>query len=177
MVNFIKVISTEVNKATNRVVKYLRNGKYDVQTSEQIAPYGIDSNPIKDMIAIYASSAIKGDSVILGYINKNQLAEVGENRIFSTNESGDLSTFLWLKNDGTMEVGGGTDFMVRFSEMETAFNELKGDFNNHVHDGVVVSVSGGSGAPAVGTPGDSAPPTSTSSADISGAKIAEIKTI
>jgi len=74
-----------------------------------------------------------------------------------------------------IEVGGATDFMVRFSVMETAFNTLKTDFNNliiaynaHVHPGVTAGGASTSATPSTG---------SSSSADISGAKIDEVKTI
>ena len=78
-----------------------------------------------------------------------------------------------MKNDETIEIGGDTDFMVRYSELESAFNELRDDFNNlvtkfntHVHP----SPAGGSTGP---TPTGGTP----STADITGAKINEIKTI
>ena len=171
------MILTRVKQATSEFIKVLRYGKNDVQTADQISPFGIDSNPLKDMIAIYSPTISKGDTVILGYINRNQLAGIGETRLFSEDGNGDLSTYLWLRNNGIIEVGGDTDFMVRYSELETAFNQLKDDFDNHVHDGVIISVSGGSGAPAVGVTGNSGSPTATTSADISGAKINEIKTI
>ena len=65
--------------------------------------------------------------------------------------------------------------MVRFSELETGFNELKDDFNNfistvyntHIHPGVLSGGASTSPTPSTG---------SSSSADISAAKIDEIKT-
>ncbi len=74
-----------------------------------------------------------------------------------------------------IEVGGNTDFMVRFSVMETAYNQLKSDFddlvnayNSHVHPGVT---AGGASTATTPTQGN------TSTGDISGAKIDEIKTL
>ncbi len=173
--NFAKIISTEIDNLAQRVAKFLRFGLNDVQTAKQTAPYGMDSNPIKGMIAIYGATSDKGKPVIIGYINKNQLADVGEARIFSTDANGALKTYIWLQNDGIMEIGSSVDNMVRFSELETAFNELKSDFNalvtaynTHVHPGVTV----GAGATLVTTSTGS-----SSTADISGAKIDEIKTL
>ena len=153
-------------------------GKSDVQECRQVAPYGSDSNPVKDMVAIYAPTGEDGKNVILGYVNKDQIADVGENRQFSTDENGDLSFYLHLKNDGTAEFGGNTRTMVRYQELESAFNQLKSDFNtlvtaynSHTHPYVGL-------APAA--PGNTTPTTSsgsTSSADISGAEITEIKTL
>lgn len=160
------------------MIKVLRYGASDVQESFEVSPFGDDANPVKDMIAVYSSTSEKGQSVIIGYFNKNRLADVGEKRIFSTDEDGNLSTYAWLKNDGTMEIGGNSDFMVRFSELQSAFNELRSDLNSlvtqynaHIH----VAVDSVTSAPitvsptvAQGTP---------STADISGAKINEIKTL
>lgn len=173
--NFVKVISSELDKLKRRIIKVLRFGRSDVRTPLEASPYGIDSVPVKDLIAIYSETGQDGDTVIIGYLNKNRLADIGENRLFSTDENGVLSTFIWLKNDGTMEVGGDTDFMVRFSELETGFNQLKSDlnslistFNTHVHPGVTVGAASTLITVTVETP---------SNADISNAKIQEIKTI
>ncbi len=157
--NLVKIISTEIDNLNQRVSKFLRFGLKDVQTAIQTAPYGIDSNPIKDMIAIYGATSEKGKPVIIGYINKNQLADVGETRIFSTDENGVVKTFIFLQNDGTIEIGGSVDNMVRFSDLETGFNQLKSDYNAHVHASV------------------GALPTPISTASISGSKINEIKTL
>jgi len=167
MVNFVKTISSEINSVSQRVVKYLRYGKFDVQTSVQVAPFGIDSNPLKDMIAIYSQSMVKGETVVIGYVNKNQLAGIGETRLFSEDSDGVLATYLHLKNNGIIEIGGNTDFMVRYSALETAFNELQDKFNTFANAYIA-------GSPTVtGMPVAVSP----SNADISGAKIDEIKTL
>lgn len=156
--NLAKTISTEINDLAERVVKFLRFGLKDIQTARQAAPYGMDSNPIKDMIAIYGATSDKGKPAIIGFINKNQLADIGEARMFSTDENGVLKTYIWLQNDGIMEVGGDVDFMVRFSDLKAGFDTLVTNFNAHVH--------GGAGTP----------PTIPSTASIDSAKINEIKT-
>jgi len=173
--NLVKVLNTELDSLSRRVVKFLRLGKSDVQTSLEAAPYGIDSNPVKDMVAVYAPTGEKGKTVIMGYINKQQLAAKGETRLYSTNADGELQLYTWLKADGTMEIGGSTKNMVRYQELETAFNQLKSDFNalvttfnSHVHTGVTTG-SGSSGSTA--TPG------TASTADITPAKINQIKTL
>ena len=129
--NIVQVIETRIADAV-RFVKFLRMGKSDVQETEQIAPHGFDSNPVKDMIAVYAPTLQQGETVIIGYINKNQIAEPGETRIFSTDSDGELQTFIHLLNDGTMEIGGDADFMARFNELKSGFDQLRDDFNNHL---------------------------------------------
>lgn len=57
----------------------------------------------------------------------------------------------------------GENGMVMIKELTGKLNELVKAFNEHVHSGVIISVSGGSGAPAVGAPGNSAKPTSSAS--------------
>lgn len=174
MLNITKVISTSFDDLQRRIIKVLRKGKSDVQTPMESAPFGIDSNPIKDMIAVYGQTEEKGKTVIIGYIDKNKLAASGETRLYSIDNNGNLKTYVWLKNDGTMEIGGNTKHMVRYEELQTAFNQLKQDlntfitiFNSHTHTGVTIGVGSTS---TTTTPGTS------SSADISPAKIDNIKT-
>lgn len=175
MISLVKILSSTVESG-KRIVKFLRLGLRDVQTSFEAAPFGTDSNPIKNMVAVYMPTGIKGKTVLVGYINKNQLAGVGELRHYSTGEDGAVKFYTWLKNDGTYEVGGDADNMVRYSELESAFNDVKGKvndlvtaFNSHTH---VLTLSAGTGSAA--PPANQQTPTT---ADISGAKIDEIKTL
>ena len=175
--NLVKIISTEVNDLAERIVKFLRFGLKDVQTAIQTAPYGMDSNPIKDMIAIYGATSDKGKPVIIGFINKNQLTDIGETRIFSTDANGALKTFIWLQNDGIMEIAGDVDFMVRFSELKSGFDELKSDLNDMKSKWNTFAGAYVPGGPAaIGTP-PSASQSASSTASIDGSKIDEIKTL
>lgn len=175
MISLVKIIDTTIDNLKRRVVKFLRLGGKDVQSSLQAEPYGVDAHPIKDMIAIYAKTGEKGKTVIIGYINKNQQALIGEHRLFSTDKNGVEKAFLWLRNDGNLEVNGDDDNMVRFSELKTEFDKLTSDFNSlvstfntHVHPGVTAG-----GASTLVTVTSGAP----STADIADAKIDEVKTL
>lgn len=180
MLNLVKVISTRIVDGKSRFVKFLRYGKSDIQESVEAVAFGIDSNAPEDIIAVYAPTGEKGKTVIIGYLNVLQEAEPGEFRNYSVDAAGALAFYTWLKADGTMEIGGNVDNMVRYSALETAFNQLKTDFdalvntyNAHTH--ITTATVG-----ATPTPGVIAPTTSTgapTSADISPAKIEEIKTI
>jgi len=174
MITVTKVISSRIDSSNRLLVKFTRMGKDDTQETLTSAPYGIDSNPIKDMIALHATTGVSGESVLIGYINKNAIADIGELRLFSTDESGTEVMYLHLKNDSTMEIGGNNDYMVRYSKLETAFNQLKSDFNSlvsifntHVHTGVT---------PGVGSSGPTPLSVASSGADITPAKILKIKT-
>lgn len=167
MLSFVTVLSTALDDAQRRLVKFIRLGKDDVRESRQVAPFGIDSNPIKDMAAIYADTGVKGQTIIIGYLNKKVLADIGETRLFSTDKNGEQKTYIWLKNDGTMEVGGNSDFLVRYSGLESEFNKLKDAFNQFASQY------------APGGPSTQGLPAAISqvNADISLAKISELKTL
>lgn len=152
----------------------MRFGKNDVLTSIEASPYGVDSNPVKDMIAIYAET--KTGSAIIGYMNVHQLAAVGEMRTYSTDADGVLKFYIWQKADGTCEIGGNTDNMVRFSKMAESVNELKNDLTT-------LKAAFNSWTPV---PNDGGAALKTSAAtwsgtslqkDINAAKIGEIKTL
>lgn len=172
MIRLVKVISSAITSKV-RSVKFYWRGKSDVRNSEDFSPFGIDGNPLKDMVAIAVQSGQDGKAFIIGYLNKNQLAEPGELRLFSLDASGVEKTYQWFKKDGTIEILGNTDNMVRYSELETAFNQLKDDhdrlvilFNTHTHSGGTIMGNTGP-VSATGLP---------STADITPAKIDEIKT-
>lgn len=174
--NIVKVLSTRVVDGF-RNVKFLRMGKDDVQETEQIAPHGIDSNPVKDMVAIYAPTLQQGEPVIIGFINKKLIdLEPGETSVFSTDENGALSTFIHMLADGTMKIGGDADNAVRYGQTAASINELKDDVNqlkNLIASWTPVPNDGGAALKAVLA-------TWSGSAlveDISGAKIDEIKTL
>lgn len=172
----IDVIETII-KSAKRYIKFHALGSSDVKEKHEISPFGLDSNPIKGTRGVYVQTATKGQAAVIGYVNTVQKAGSGEIRTYSVDANGSEKTYVWLKADGTIEIGGDSDNMVRYSKLETAFNQLKSDFDNlvnayniHVHDVPQ--------APSGTLP--SAPTTSTgqtTTADISPAKIKEIKTI
>ncbi len=148
--NLVSVISTAIDSVSRRIVKVLRYGKGDVQTCFDASPYGIDGNPIKGMVAVYSETNEKGKTVIIGYINKNKIAEVGELRLFSTDVNGIEKFYVCLKKNGTLELGGDGNFAVKFNELKTEFNKLKADHNSllneykaHIHSGGTISGSTG----------------------------------
>jgi hypothetical protein len=156
-----KTISTAVSKIGTRLQKFLGMGRKDVQETEVCQPFGIDGNSVKDMVAIYSPTLVKGETVVIGYINKNAIAEVGGLRLYSTNQQGSEQFYVYLRNNGNLELGGNTRNLARFQELEIAFNQLRTEFNAHIHTGNL-------GAPTT-------PPTVPSTANISGAKIDNIK--
>lgn len=169
--NLVTLISTAIESG-KRIVKFYRLGKV-AETAPEVNAYGLDSNAIKSMIAVYAKTGNNGDDVIIGYINKNQKAGVGEFRIYSTDDKGNEKFYTWLKNDGTIEIGGNTNFAVKYNELQVEFNKLKTNFNNHLNEynTHLHTVSGS--ATLVPT----VPSTQTNTSDITQTKNDKIKTI
>lgn len=161
----VKIFRSVINKKKRQLIEILRFGKDDVQEIEQISPVGFDSAPIANMRAIYGKTTSDGDSVIIGYFNENALASPGESRMFAVDKNGNLKTYIWAKNDGTLEVGGADDFMVRFNKL----NEGVIDFQTQIQAELAKIAVGITGAGGSYTPG-------TLNVDISDSKIDEIKT-
>ncbi len=165
MIKLSKTISSKIDTLTMRVVKVFRLGKDDVQEATQVTPSGIDSAPIKDLIAVFAQTGDKGETVIIGYLNRKQIAAIGETRIYSTDENGNLKISIHLKNDGTAEVGGTGDNLVRYKPVEDAFKAIE-DFLNQQLPLIATGISTGGGSYTPGIP----------SFAISSAKITALKT-
>lgn len=168
----VNVLSNVVEQGF-RAVKHRLYGNSDIRTSNQVAPFGDDGNPIKGMAAVYAKTARIGRPVLLGYFNKSLLAGPGEKRIYSVDEDGEVSTFIWLTNDGKIQLGGDDDNAVRFSDLKEGFDELKSNFNDIV-SAFNAHVHAGNGIPPTAVPGSI--PASPSTASIDSSKIEEIQT-
>ena len=145
MITFAKLDST-ISNSGKRIMKFLQFG---AKTASESLPYGLDSNPIKGMTAIYGTTSNDAESVIIGYIQKNQLCEVGESRLFSTDENGDLKAFIWNKNDGTIEINGDTYTSVRFAPLNTGLQNQNTLINTELAKiALAITTLGGTYAPA-----------------------------
>lgn len=165
MLNLVKVYSSSVDSFKRRIVKFLLYGKNDVRESIYVSPYGIDSNPIQDMIALYGSTDEKGSSVIIGYINKNSIAGTGELRLFSTDANGVEKSYTWLKADGSVEINGSTDNFVRYTALDSNLQSQVTKINAElVKIAAGIVAGGGAYTPTFIT------------LDISGSKVDSVKT-
>jgi hypothetical protein len=175
--DIIKVTETIIYKGLRRIKSTFSGDTHD---SVQISPFGDDSCPTEGVKGIKMATSTDAYHVILGYFNRSNIAAEGEKRLYSLSPDGSISFYVHLKNNGTMELGGTDDNIVRYSELKSGFDELKGDFNNfltneyNIHTHPIPGVTPGSGSTtssvttSLGT---------SSEADISGCKIDEIKTI
>jgi len=143
----------------------------DIQTVELMSASGEDNVPPIDsrVLIVSVGSAYKIGIAIDDGITPSM--SDGEKKMYSI-ASGAISAFINLLNTGIIELNGNADFAVRYNALETAFDELKTDFNNFVT--TVYNVHNHPTAPT----GPVSPPSATgssSAADITGAKIDEIK--
>ena len=178
------IVLTRVKEATAEFIKVLRFGKYDVQTSSQIVPFGVDSKPTKNMLAVHSTTANKDKSIVLGYEYNSSKTSEGEARFYSTNSDGsEEKADIKLTNNGIVEINGNADFMVRYSKLETAYNELKTAHNETVIslNAVITTlktwiVAPTDGGAALKLASAALQNGTTSSGDISASKIDNVKT-
>jgi hypothetical protein len=127
--NFVTIEESFIRNS-RRIVKFLRLGSKDVQTSYQAGPQGIDSAPRKGKRAIYAATQKQGETVILGYINEHGAVEDGEIKIYSEDSDGAIAIYAHFKQDGTIEFNGSTDNLVTHAKLKEVIVELQQDINN-----------------------------------------------
>lgn len=162
-----KVDNNRVVAGIKRLIKFIGLGTKDVQEIRQITPFGIDSAPIKDLVAIYGETSIKGEPVVLGYLNRSLLADKGEIRTYSVDENGALKFYIWHKKDGTCEMGGNTHNLVRYTPLNSGLQDFITDLKAElllIQAGIIAG-------------GGTYTPTPTLGININGSKINEIKTL
>lgn len=154
-----------IQKVAADFIKLLRFGKSDVQTSSQVSNWGIDSKPVKGTLAVHSDTQERGESVCLGVIKEFTKTKEGELRLYCTDESGTEKFEIYLRNDGKVEFNGTGNFLVKYNELKSGFDQLKSDFNGLValYNAHIHPVSGASTlvTTSIDTP---------STADISGSK-------
>ena len=156
-------IRSSIIKAGLRILKI---EQYGPKTVQEVSSFGDDGNPVENMTAIYADTAENGEPVILGYINENQLAGIGEKRLYSLDENSNISFYIWLKNNGTFEIGGTADNAVRYKKLDDSLQAQKTAINTELTK-IAAAIAGLGWAYAV-TP---------ITIDTSAAKINEVKTL
>jgi len=118
MITFSKIKSATI-EAGKRILKI---NQFGAKTAKESYPFGFDSQPLEDWTAIYSETSNKSESVIIGYINKNQLAEPGSSRMYALGESGEVVGFVHCRASGVLELNGSSFSSVRFQNLVQAIN-------------------------------------------------------
>lgn len=128
--NITKLISTTFDSLNRLIVKVRRLGLADVQTGYQVAPFGYDSNPVTDKkyVPIYGKTGVKGESVIIGYVQQGMEAQPGQVRIYQITGEGTLGAEIWLRNDA-IEVGGNSNAIAMYEPLDLALQGQVLDIN------------------------------------------------
>lgn len=151
---FLANVLDSVIRGTRRIVQVSLFKK--AREIPQALPYGVDSAPVREMVAVYANTADMGNSVIVGYVYRDAVAEVGSIRLYSENG------YVHLRANGNLELLGTADNAMRFTAFNTTIQNYLIALNAAITTGVA-SAGGGYTAPPA--------PNFTS------AKINEIKTL
>jgi hypothetical protein len=117
---------------SNKSFRMFKVLEYGAKTANESSPFGVDSHPVNDTTAVMIKTDTISKSVILGFLQKNRKAEKGEIRFYSTDEDGNEKTFLWLRNDGTIEIAGDSDNAVKFIPLDSALQNMVGQINSQL---------------------------------------------
>ena len=151
-----RVLKTEIEKFILQTVE----ARYGLnQLCKQYAPSGEDSPPVKNDRVLLVKIDGTGQYAACGVLSISQGAKPGEKIIYGRNENGEIQAVFKLLQDGSVSLDAPGDIAYK-SQKKIKLNDgsngaaRKGDqVKVQIPAGaVIVSVSGGSGAPAVGVP-------------------------
>lgn len=160
-----------------RMVSAELSSAEDVQSIELIGQNGEQTNPLDDatVIILEITKNWKIAVAIKDLVEPDNTLERGEKKIYSLDSSNTIQACVRFKGDGTLILNEGTDWAIQFTEMKSAFDQLKNDFdafvgkyNSHGH-----SYFPGPLAAAISSP--TTDQGSTSTADMSNAKIESVQ--
>lgn len=127
MITLGKVRDTFVEKGKLIIKSLTLKG---ATTAKQVTPFGIDSNPLGNYTAIYASTTNEDAAIVIGYINKNYITEQGEIRIYSLGEDQAVKAYVYAKKDGFLELNGSGFSAVRYQNLKTQIDLLQTQINS-----------------------------------------------
>lgn len=129
MISFAKIKSSSIEVGKRILKSVTMSG---AATSKESYPFGFDSSPHPDLTAIYAETSNMQEAVIIGYINKNQIAEPGESRMYALSAHGEFLGFVYCRKDGTTSINGDAFSAVRFQELKTQIDLLQSQINSQL---------------------------------------------
>lgn len=172
MIGIIKGSEIKKNKDSDvkRVLLQVEFVEGDVKTIELMTQVGEDVNPGKNARVIVIEDS---ESYKLGIATSDDIeptVDAGEKEIYST-DSPITTKKAKIKLDKNEQIilNDGTDYAVAYNDLKTAFDQLKSDFDAHVHAAGTLLDS--TAAPCTGS--TAAPVAST--ADMSAAKVEKVR--
>ena len=118
MISLAKYFSATI-EAGKRILKVTQFG---TKTAKECRPFGFDSQPPEGWTAIYSETTNKDESVIIGYINKNQLVGAGESRQYSVDALGAVKAYVVCDASGRITLNGNEFSAVRYENLVTGLN-------------------------------------------------------
>lgn len=118
MITLSKLASSVIEQG-KRILKVKQFG---VKTAKESYPFGFDSSAPEGYTAIFADTSNKDESVVLGYIGKQQEASIGESRMYAVDSSGEVVGYFWAKSSGILELNGDQFTAVRFEPLKSGIN-------------------------------------------------------
>ena len=191
LVNIISAIFKKIQGAPGKSFTCNVEGEGDkTYEPELYSTFGVLSRPIKDTKGVVID--LGGTKIITATHNYKleRDMETGETVIYSLNDDGEIESEIYLKKDKTIEIKGeivflpGNDNAMRFTPMQIAFNQLKTELNAaiviinarvafyaaHTHQ-IIAPLPNTPTSP----PSNVFPPAIPATADMSAAKVEEIK--
>jgi hypothetical protein len=127
----ISIIS--LSKFTSFIIengkRILKVKQYGAKTAKESYPFGFDSVPPEGWTAIFAETANKDEAVIIGYINRNQIASMGDSRMYALGANKEVTAFAWARSGGNLELNGSGFSAVRFAPLDSALQSEKTAIN------------------------------------------------
>ena len=124
----------------------------DIQTVEQMTQSGEDTNPANGAKVVIVQNGVSYKMAIAVDDGIVPTMNPGEKKLYSIS-SGAIQAFINLLANGDIELNGNAKSAVSFAELKTAFDQLKSDFDTHIHSGVTTG-AGVSGVPTASTTAD-----------------------
>lgn len=148
------------------VLQVVMNDPDDVQNVELFPTPGKDYRPLPGSKVIVMDGA--GAAYKIAITGRDEIepsAAVGEQKVYSVNAAGLVQAIIHWMEDGQLVLNAGGGTAVEYKRLQTAFNQLQADFDNHTHsvEAPLGNVADSDGGPCTGS---TAPPEATSTADI-----------
>lgn len=118
MITLAKVKSSVIENG-KRIMKVIQFG---TKTAKEVGPFGFDSSAPENLTALYCKTSNDDEDCIIGYINKNQLANLGESRMYSVDAQGEVMATILCDASGRISLNGNAFSSVRYENLVIGLN-------------------------------------------------------